>query len=203
MTPRQSKIEVHPLTAARWDDLVSLFGERGAYSGCWCMYWRLPRSEFDALDGPANKKRLHRLAVKGPVPGLLAYLDGEPAGWCSIAPRDEYPALERSRVYKRLDNEPVWSIVCFFMRRTARGQGLMEQMIRGAVAYAKENGARVVEAYPTDLDAQKLAGRRLTGADGYMGIASVFRKAGFVEMRRASETKIIMRYEIYQGEQDD
>jgi len=199
MTTRHSKIEVHPLTAERWDDLVTLFGERGAYSGCWCMYWRLPHSEFDALDGPARKKLLHGLAVKGPVPGLLAYLDGEPAGWCSIAPREEYAALERSRVYRRLDNEPVWSIDYFFMRRLARGQGLMEQLIPTAVAYAKSRGAKIVEAYPTDLEAQRLAGRRLTGADGYMGVVSAFRKAGFVEMRRASETKLIMRYNIRRG----
>lgn len=193
---RQPKVEIHRLTAERWDDLVALFGERGAYSGCWCMYWRLPHSEFDALEAPAKKKMLHRLAVKGPVPGLLAYLDGEPAGWCSIAPREEYEALERSRVYKRLDNEPVWSIVCFFMARRVRGQGLMQQMIREAVAYAKSRGAKIVEAYPTDLEAEKLAGRRLGGADGYMGIASIFRKAGFVEMKQASETKLIMRYNI-------
>jgi GNAT superfamily N-acetyltransferase len=197
---RPGKIEIHPLTAERWDDLTALFGERGAYSGCWCMYWRLPHREFDGLDGAARKKMLHRLAVKGPVPGLLAYLDGEPAGWCSIARREEYEALERSRVYKRLDDQPVWSIVCFFMARPARGQGLMEAMIRGAVTYAKKNGARFVEAYPTDMEAQKLTGRRLTGADGYMGIVSVFRKAGFVEMKRASETKLIMRYEVYQGD---
>ena len=191
-----ARIEIHPLTAERWDDLVALFGERGAYSGCWCTYWRVPHSEFDALDEPAKKKILHRLAVKGPVPGLLAYADGEPVGWCSIAPRPEYAALERSRVYKRIDNEPVWSIVCFFMARPARGQGLMEQMIRGAVAYAKENGAKVVEAYPTDMQAARLAGRRLTGSDGYMGVVSAFRKAGFVEMKRASETKLIMRYTV-------
>lgn len=193
---RTPKFEVHPLTAERWDDLVALFGERGAYSGCWCMYWRLPHSEFDALDAAARKERLRGLAVKGPVPGLLAYLKGEPVGWCSIAPREDYEALERSRVYKRIDNESVWSIVCFFMARSVRGQGLMEHMIRGALAYAKERGARVVEAYPTDMQAERRAGQRLTGADGYMGIVSAFRKAGFIEVKRASETKLIMRYAI-------
>jgi GNAT superfamily N-acetyltransferase len=187
---------MEPLTGDRWDDLQALFGERGACDGCWCMFWRLPRADFRALRGQGTKQILHQMALRDEVAGLLAYVDGSPVGWCSIGPRTAYLALEKSRNLKRLDDQPVWSIVCFFMDRAARNQGLMYEMIRGAVAYAKKQGAKMVEAYPTDLQAEEMAGKRLSGDEGYMGIASVFRKAGFVEARRVSETRLIMRCKI-------
>jgi len=194
--PAKTNITMKPLTKDRWDDLLALFGERGASNGCWCMFWRLPRRDFGELRSAGRKEILHRMTMKDEVAGLLAYEEGKPVGWCSIGPREDYLALENSRLLKRLDAKPVWSIVCFFMDKPARGQGLMYEMIRGAVAYAKRQGARIVEAYPTDMESPKLAGKRLTSDGGYMGIASAFRKAGFREVARASETKLIMRYTI-------
>jgi GNAT superfamily N-acetyltransferase len=140
-----------------------------------------------------KKESLHHMALSDQVAGLLAYKDGQPVGWCSIGPRQDYQALENSRLLKRLDDKPVWSIVCFFMERSARGQGLMQQLIRGAVAYARQHGARIVEAYPADLVAAHMQGKKLSGDQGYMGIASAFQKAGFVEASRPSETRVIMR----------
>ncbi|HEY6072970.1 MAG TPA: GNAT family N-acetyltransferase [Anaerolineales bacterium] len=192
----QPKITIVPVTPDRWNDLATLFGERGASEGCWCMFWRVRRKDFQHMNSADNREALHEITERGEEPGLLAYIDGKPVGWCSVGPRESYAALEHSSKYKRVDDQPVWSIVCFFMDSAARGQGLMNALIHGAVAYAKNHGAKIVEAYPTDMQSDDLIGKRLSGDGGYMGIASAFRKAGFVEAARPSETKIIMRYKI-------
>ncbi len=186
-------LEYHPLTADRWPDLERLFGKRGAYAGCWCMWWRLTRSQFDKNSGEENKQALKAIGDSGEVPGLLAYADGEPIAWCSLGPRETYPALERSRTLKRVDDEPVWSVVCFFVAKPFRGQGLMVRVLKAAMEYAKERGARVVEAYPVE------PAKPLSGCSGYTGVVSAFSKAGFVEVLRRSETRPIMRYFV--GEQ--
>ena len=189
-------ITVFPATAERWPDLETLFGPKGAYAGCWCMNWRLKRSVYKELDGEGRKAEMRHLTHADHAPGVLAYHDGIPAGWCSIGPREAFAALETSRILKRVDDQPVWSIVCFYVAKTARRSGLMAALLRGAVDYARQQGARIVEGYPIDLKTPLLAGQKLTGYSGYMGIASVFREAGFVEVGRASETQLIMRCTI-------
>ena len=189
-------VEILPLTADRWRDLEGLFGDRGAYAGCWCMYWRLERGEFNKLKGEGTKALLKELAEHNDIPGLLAYMDGKAVGWCSVGPRENYRALENSRVLKRVDEQPIWSIVCFFIDKGFRKQGLMSALVRGAVAFARSRGAKFVEAYPTDMEAPRLAGHKLGGCSGYMGIARAFRENGFVEVGRASETQLIMRCTI-------
>ena len=185
--------QVFPVTADRWPDLESLFGPKGAYAGCWCMNWRLKRSVYKELDGEGRKDELRNLTYNNRVPGVLAYADGAPVGWCSIGPRQEFAALETSRILKRIDDLPVWSIVCFYVAKTARRSGLMTALLRGAVDYARQQGARIVEGYPIDMQTPLLAGQKLTGYSGFMGIASVYRDTGFVEVDRASETQSIMR----------
>jgi len=197
--PEQSIIQVLPATAERWSDLESLFGTHGAYAGCWCMFWRLNRADFNRLKGDGAKAVLHSMTCKNRVPGLLAYVNGQAAGWCSIGPREHYKALEASRILKRVDDQPVWSIVCFFVTKPFRRQGLMLELLRGAVEYARQQGAQVVESYPIDMQSSRLAGKRLNSSSGYMGIASVFSKIGFVEVGRASETQLIMRSYITNG----
>src|SRR5437762_12572914 len=91
------KLVFHPLTPKRWPDLVSLFGERGACGGCWCMFWRLPRSQFQRQKGAANKRALKKLTEKGVVSGLIAYLGDLPIGWRALRPRQGSPTLARSR----------------------------------------------------------------------------------------------------------
>ncbi len=188
------KLEIRPVTADRWSDLEMLFGANGAYSNCWCMFWRVKRKEFDQLHREGRKARLHEMTQKNEIPGILAYVDGQPAGWCSVGPRESFLALESSRILKRVDDQPVWSIVCFFIGKPYRRGGMLAHLVRGAVEYAHRSGARIVEGYPIDLEAPKLAGQRLTGCSGYMGIAAAFRQAGFVEVGRASETQLIMRH---------
>jgi GNAT superfamily N-acetyltransferase len=192
----QEKVETYPLTKDRWKDMTALFGEQGGYSGCWCMFWRLDRADFKKLRGAGTKEILHQMAVKNQEPGLITYIQEKPVGWCSIGPRENYIALENSRILKRVDDKPVWSIVCFFVDKTARKQGLMTTMLSEAIRYAKKRGAKFVEGYPIDMQSEKLTGQKLNSYAGYMGIAAAFREAGFVEAGRASETQLIMRYKI-------
>ncbi len=181
--------EVLPLTAERWPDLEDLFGAHGAYGGCWCMWWRLPRSEFQRMSGEEKRQGLKDLAETGPVPGLIGYLDGQSAAWIAIAPRETFGALERSRTLKRIDDQPVWSIVCFFVRRSARGQGLTLPLIRAALAYAARQGAAIVEAYPIDTPQEDIPPVNL-----FMGRIETFRQAGFVEVARFSAKRPVMRW---------
>jgi GNAT superfamily N-acetyltransferase len=183
--------EFQPLTPERWPDLERLFGEHGAYGGCWCMWWRITRSQFSKQQGEGNRQALHEIVASGEVPGILAYVEGEPVGWCSVAPRDSYPSLNRSRVLKKLDDTPVWSIVCFYVDKGHRSQGLTLDLIRAAIEYVRGQGGRVIEAYPTQPK-----GERLPPVSSYMGLPSLFEQAGFVECRRPSQSKVIMRYYI-------
>jgi GNAT superfamily N-acetyltransferase len=182
-----------PVTPDRWDDLEKLFGPHGAYSGCWCMWWRLSRAEFGRQSAEQRRVGLKELVDSGQVPGILAYLKGEPVAWVSVAPRESYPALERSRTLKRVDDQPVWSIVCFFVARPYRGRGLMVDLLRGVVTYAAQQGARIVEAYPVDPRGQTVHG----STEGYMGLLSAFQRAGFVEVARRSPRQAVMRYALY------
>jgi len=182
---------IRPLTAALWSDFAELFGERGAYGGCWCMWWRLSRREFEIGQGAGNRRAMKRLVDSGNIPGLLAYEGKTAIGWCSIAPREQYATLERSRVLKRLDSEPVWSIVCFYIHKGYHGQGVAEKLTRGAVEYARSRGAKVVEAYPTIPRSKKLP-----PVSSFMGLPQIFRSAGFVECKRASASKVVMRYYV-------
>ena len=176
--------------------MVALFGTHGGYAGCWCMFWRLDRADFKKLRGGGTKEILRQMTDQKQEPGLITYVDGAPAGWCSVGPRENYLALENSRILKRVDDKPVWSIVCFFVDKSFRKQNLMVEMLRGAVAHAKKHGAKIVEGYPIDMQTEKLAGQKLSSYAGYMGIAAAFREVGFIEAGHASETQLIMRYTI-------
>ena len=155
------------------------------------MYWRLTRAEFTKGQGEGNRRALKRIVASGRVPGILAYCGREPVGWCSVAPREEYPSLERSPVLKRLDDQPVWSIVCFYIARGYRGQGVAEGLIREAVAYVKRQGGKIVEAYPT-----RPRGRTMAPVSSYQGVPAMFERLGFEECARPSAAKAVMRYYI-------
>ena len=171
-----------------------LFGPRGACGGCWCMYWRLPRAQFTAQKGEGTKQALQHVVARGEIVGLLAYAKGQPVGWCAIAPRESYPVLARSRILKRVDEAPVWSVVCFFVSKGFRGQGLTTTLLRAAVDYARQQGARIIEGYPIEPK-----NPRVPAVFASTGLASAFRQAGFVEVLRRSETRPIMRYVVTQA----
>ena len=187
----RSKLTVLPATAERWPDLVALFGKRGACGGCWCMWWRLTAAEFERRKGASNRRAMKRIVESGKVPGLIAYDGDEPVGWCSVAPREEFPRLARSRILKPVDGSPVWSVVCFFIAKEHRGKGVSTALLRGTIDHVKSQGGRVVEGYPVEPK-----NGRIPDAFAWYGIASSFRKAGFEECLRRSETRPIMRYEI-------
>jgi GNAT superfamily N-acetyltransferase len=181
----------YPVTPERWEDFETLFGPRGACGGCWCMWWRLKRVDFDRQKGAGNRQAMQALISSGEVPGLLGYHQGQPVAWCSLAPREAFPVLDRSRVLKRVDEQAVWSVVCFFVEKKLRRQGLTVPMLQAGVDYARRNGARIVEGYPVEP-------KRGETADvfAFTGLPSAFLKAGFVEVARRSETRPIMRYFI-------
>jgi GNAT superfamily N-acetyltransferase len=183
------ELQFHPVTPGRWADFESLFGERGACGGCWCMWWRLERSRFQKQKGAGNRREMKRIIDSGEVPGLLAYSRGRPIAWCAVAPREKYTALERSRILARIDDAPAWSIVCLFVDREFRNRGVSVELLGAALAYAKKKGAKVVEGYPV-APKQK----DYPPAFAFTGLASAFLKAGFVEVARRSETRPIMRY---------
>jgi GNAT superfamily N-acetyltransferase len=183
-------LEFRPLTPQRWPDLEALFGARGACGGCWCMTWRLKRSEFDRGKGEGNRKAFQAIVRSGVEPGVLAYAGNEPVGWCAVAPREVYPALERSRVLAPVDERLVWSISCLLVTRRMRRSGVSVLLIRAAVAHATAHGAKIVEAYPVEPYSTEMP-----AAFAWTGIASAFREAGFKEVLRRSRTRPIMRFE--------
>ena len=146
----QSSTEIFSVTPERWSDLERLFGPRGACAGCWCMYWRLPSAQWERMRGEEAREQLRALVSTGARPGLLAYHGDVPVGWIAIAPREDYSRLERSRILKPVDDQPVWSTPCFFVARAHRRSGLTVRLLQAAVAYAAQHGARIVEGYPVE-----------------------------------------------------
>ena len=181
----------HPLTPDRWTDFETLFGERGACGGCWCMTWRLKRIDFERNKGAGNRAAMRELVDAGAAPGILGYLNGEPVGWCAVAPREQYIVLERSRVLKKIDESPVWSVSCFFVRRDCRKKGLTVQLLCAAIDYARERGGTIVEGYPVEPKKGDMP-----GVFAWTGLASAFLQAGFQVAVRHLGTRPIMRYEI-------
>jgi GNAT superfamily N-acetyltransferase len=151
------------------------------------MYFRTRSSEQRRATNATNKAAMRKIVKAGPPPGLLAYVDGEPAGWVSLDPREKFPHLEYSRKYKRIDDKPVWTVVCFVIGAEYRRQGLSEKLLDAAVKYARKNGARIVEAYPIEPR------NELTGFAGFTGIQSVFERSGFVEAGRTGNGRAVMR----------
>jgi GNAT superfamily N-acetyltransferase len=188
----KKELTFRPVTLDEWTDLQTLFSEAGVQNGCWCTYWRVKRSEYFRSYGEGNKKTMQRIIESGRVPGIQAYLSGLPIGWCSVAPREDFPVLDSSHTLKRIDNQAVWSIVCFFISKPYRTKGLTRVLIDAAIAYAKSNGAQIVEAYPiipeSMLDPHY---------ERYTGVITTFEKAGFKEVVRRSERRPIMRYIIH------
>ncbi len=178
-----NEIETRPLTPDRWDDLEKLFGSRGACGGCWCMFWRLSRREFEQQKGEPNRLALKRIVATGEIPGLLAYSAGEPIGWVCVGPRERFSLLEKSKVLARFDEQPVWSIVCFFTTRKFRRQGISVALLEAAGNFAKMQGAKVLEGYPSPPQNKKQP-----DAFVYTGLESIFPKCGFALAERRGKS---------------
>lgn len=186
---KSETLEFLPLVRERWLDLESLFGERGACGGCWCMTPRLPAREFEAGKGEGNRLALRALVRTGPPPGLLGYRAGRPVAWISIEPRERFPRLATSRVLAPVDERPVWSITCFFLSKEERGRGSSKLALEAAAAHARAAGAEILEGYPLDPE----PGKEVPAAFAWTGFLSAFLAAGFVEVARRSPTRPIVR----------
>jgi GNAT superfamily N-acetyltransferase len=181
--------EAHPVTKDRWPDLVELF-DRPVVRTCFCMFYR---KAGDTGVGLQNRRAMKRLVDRGIVPGLIGYENGVPIAWVSLGPREDYAKLRRSPVMKPVDALPVWSIVCFFVDRSARGRGLSDRMLRAAVDYARSCGARLVEGYPVDKD------ERSHPDSMFFGAKAIYDRAGFREVARRKPTRPIVRRELRPG----
>ncbi|HWI81696.1 GNAT family N-acetyltransferase [Ramlibacter sp.] len=187
------KLTIHPLTRERWADLEAIFGAKGCSIArqCWCMYYRRSGGRGQLPQGMTvaefNKSQLLALVEAGPPPGLLGYRDGTPVGWVSLGPREAYGRLARSPVMKPVDDQPVWSIICFVVPSEYRGQGVALALLEGAVAYAGEQGARLVEAYPVD----RAAGPQADSL--WFGVKTMYDAAGFEEVARRKPDRPVVR----------
>ncbi len=182
-------LEFHPLTPDRWSDFEKLFGPRGACGGCWCLFWKKPRKQYFADAYERNRLDQKMIVEGGTVPGILAYCEGEPVGWCAVEQRGNYPALERSRILKPVDDQLVWSVTCFYVGKKFRNRGVTVALLKAAIHFVSSEGGKIIEGYPVDV-----VGGKSPAAFIYTGIASAFRQAGFVEVARRSEKRPIFRF---------
>jgi GNAT superfamily N-acetyltransferase len=155
------------------------------------MFWKLSNQDFRELAYQGNKAGLKAMVESGIVPGILAYSGNEAVGWIAVEPRDEYPRLAHSRVLKPVDDQPVWSVTCFFTRKDFRGKGVTVALLKAAIDHVKKRGGKIVEGYPIEPENDKMP-----AAFAYMGLASAYRKAGFKEVRRNSDKRPIFRMRV-------
>lgn len=184
-------LTIVPATAERWADFEALMGPRGGVGGCWCMLWRQSQKIQEAQKGAGNRKKMKRIFGTGRPPGLLAFDGDTPIAWLSIAPRTEFVRLEGSRILKPVDAEPVWSISCFLIRRDYRRKGVAVALLDAAKRFVADQGGTVIEGYPVEPRKDPYP-----GTYAWTGIAESFRRAGFTEVARRSETRPIMRFSV-------
>lgn len=193
---RGVNFEARPLTPETWADLEALFELPGGsiVRGCWCMYYRRTgKVSVSATAGVDNKSQLCSLVDSGVVPGLVGYVDGRPAGWISLGPREDYLKLRRSPIMKPVDDAEVWSVVCTYVAKQFRGRGLQHRLLAAGLDHAREHGVRLVEAYPVDKPERS--------HDDFMffGSRSLYERAGFTEVIRRSPTRVVMRRTLRPG----
>jgi GNAT superfamily N-acetyltransferase len=193
---RHVDFEARPLTPETWADLETLFALPGGsiVRGCWCMYYRRTgKVSVGVRAGADNKAQLCDLVESGGQPGLVGYVDGRPAGWISLGPREEYLKLRRSPVMKPVDDEEVWSVVCTYVAKEHRGRGLQHRLLAAAIDFARANGVRLLEAYPVDKP------QRSHDDFMFFGSRSLYERAGFTEVVRRSPTRVVMRRRLRPG----
>jgi GNAT superfamily N-acetyltransferase len=158
--------------------MVELFSSKGDASGCWCQWFRVHPKTYTANGAKGNKHAMELLVAANNEPGLLAYDQGKAIGWVSVTPRREYARIEPKAERGEVSEEGVWSVVCFFIAAGRRGEGVATALLSAAVDFARERGARVLEAYPVDRDGP------ISNGDAYTGVPSLYTKVGFKEVGR-------------------
>ena len=184
------KLSIRPLTPDLWPAFEDLFGKNGACYGCWCMYGRIG-SAYRRRPRKENKARFREIVERGPPPGLLAFHEDLAVGWCQVTPRESVPWLDRLWRLARVDDLPVWSLSCFYIRIGYRRKGVCTALIAAALEAAREAKAPALEAYPFDAEVSPSA-----SGTGY---ASTFARAGFEIVARRAPARPIMRYDLRTG----
>lgn len=180
-----AKITIEPATGDRFDDAQHALTGGGDGRGCQCQWWMMPNSEWQKTSQEQRTAMLRDEMAASPPPALIAYVDGEAAGWVRVGPRTRHVRIARTRHFTASSQEPwdddsVWTVSCFVVRREFRRQGLNARLLEAAIDYARAGGARVIEAYPMDPD----AGKKIPVNDLYHGVVSTFEQAGFREVAR-------------------
>ena len=183
-------LSFHPLKRNLWTDFEELFGPRGACAGCWCMYWKLRGKAYDEARGYETRQMHKSIVDSGVVTGLLAYLHGEVVGWVAVEPRSAYEKLAYSRALKPVDDQPVWSVTCFFVAKKFRRQGITVELLKATLEHVRRQGGKIVEGYPVDTQ------KNMPAPFVYTGTASAFEQAGFKEVARHTPTRPIFRFVI-------
>lgn len=184
------QLSFEPLEKKNWNKFVQLFGDKGACGNCWCMYYRLHKSAFEqgkADDG--NKTAMKNIVWANKPAGLLGLYDGQAIAWCAFAPREDFIKLEKSRVHKRIDNNIVWSIPCFFIHKDFRRNGISVALLKAVVAYARKHRIKIIEAYPAIPTQEKLP-----DTFAWIGLYKSFERAGFEIVDRTSKNRPMVRY---------
>ena len=188
----------HPVTPERFDDFADVVNPNRRSTHCWCLSHRIGAKEIAELGGtgPDARERAMRSLCERNPPGVVTYRDGIPVGWCSISPRSQIPRLEQSKLIRPVDDLPVWSIICVVVRGGHRRQGVTEQLLEGAVAYAASQGAPAVEAHPVDP-----GDRRMDLTMAFVGTRRMFEKAGFevvgtTDAMASKMPRLIMRRDL-------
>ena len=179
-----------PLTRRNWGKFEALFGSKGACGNCWCMYYRLSKTDFrEGKSEDGNKNAMKELVRENKPAGILGIYDGQAIAWCAFAPREDFIKLEKSRVHKRIDDEMVWSIPCFFIDKNFRRNGVSVALLKGVINYAKGVGIRIIEAYPTIPTQEKLP-----DSFAWIGLYKSFERAGFEIVDRTSRNRPMVRF---------
>lgn len=179
-----------PLSKNNWGKFVQLFGDRGACGNCWCMWPRLTRMEFqEGKENEVNKSAMKELVWAGKPAGILGFYEDLPIAWCAFAPREDFLKLEKSRVHKRIDDQPVWSIPCFFIGKNFRRLGVSVELLKGVIQYARANNIKIIEAYPSIPTQEKLP-----DSFAWIGLYKSFEQAGFQIVDRTSKNRPMVRY---------
>jgi GNAT superfamily N-acetyltransferase len=185
-----NQLTIESLSKKNWNEFVKLFGEKGACGNCWCMYYRLSKTDFrEGKVDDGNKRAIKEIVWEDKPVGLLGLLDGKAIAWCAFAPREDFIKLGNSRVHKRIDDKKVWSIPCFFIDKKFRRSGVSVQLLKGAIKYARENGIKIIEAYPTIPTQDKIP-----DSFAWIGLFKSFERAGFEIVDRTSKNRPMVRY---------
>jgi GNAT superfamily N-acetyltransferase len=176
------RVATYPATSDRFQDVATILAPRKPDTpACWCLYYRLSSADSGRLTPRERPRYLAHLCARDVAPGILAYVDGDPAGWCAVGPRSDFARLRTSRTIPTIDDAPAWSVVCFVVRAAHRRKGVAHALLEGAVAYAASRGATVVEGYPVDTE-----GARISGSFVYVGTVALFERAGFTRVIQTS-----------------